>query len=82
MLGQQARELGSVSRVKGAFVWWLVGLAIYLFLLALASLFLYGASRLQNGVPRNKGIGEKSRRKQESGKTAAQQLPLPFTPSR
>ena len=63
-------------------MWWLVGLAIYLFLLALASLFLYGASRLQEGIPRNKGIGEKARRKQELEKIAAQQLPLPFTPSR
>jgi hypothetical protein len=62
-------------------MWWLVGLAIYLFLLTVASLFLYGASKLQEGIPRNKGISEKSRRKQELENISAQQLPLPFTPS-
>jgi hypothetical protein len=82
ILGRRAEEPGFVFQVKGAPVWWLLGLAIYLFLLALGSIFMYGASRLQEGIPRNKGTGEKSRLKHESEKIPAQQLPLPFTPSR
>ena len=82
VLARQAEEPGSDFQVKVVFMWWLVGLAIYLFLLALGSVFMYGASRLQEGIPRKTGTGEKSRRKQESEKIAAQQLPLPFTPSR
>jgi hypothetical protein len=82
VLGRQAEEPGFIFQIKVSLVWWLVGLAIYLFLLAVASLFMYGTSRLQEGIPRNKGTGENSRPKHESEKIPAQQLPLPFTPSR
>ena len=67
---------------KGGFMWWLVGLAIYLFLLLVASLFMYGASRLQDEIPHPRGPSGKSLRERKSKRAAPQQLPLPFTPSR
>ena len=82
--GQQARLIapGVPAKEADLIMWWLVGLAIYLFLLLVASLFMYGASRLQDEIPHNQARGGKAPRERRSSKTAPQQLPLPFTPSR
>jgi hypothetical protein len=62
-------------------MWWFIGGAIYLFLLALGLLFLHGASKLEDPAPPGRDFVDLWMREQDS-QESPRQLLLPFAPSR
>jgi hypothetical protein len=60
-------------------MWWIIGGAVYLLLLTLGLLFLYGASRLGDRLPPDLDLIE-ARLGEPDARESPRQLPLPFRP--
>ncbi len=62
-------------------MWWIIGIVVYLSLLSLGLIFLYGASKLEDYSRQWSGKADKGNLLDLiSQQTDPRQLPLPFTP--